>query len=100
MFDLQTACRLYRKLFTMDGQQGEMQLNMLGRIVIFGGLLLLPVAFALDVQPILKRERTDGKRRLYAINLMVGATILLLIIFTWGGLFIEEIYCFRGLRCD
>jgi hypothetical protein len=48
----------------------------------------------------LKSEGTEGKRRLYALNLIVGAAILLLIIFTWGSLILEEIYCLRGLRCD
>ena len=73
---------------------------MLGRIVIYGGLLLLPIAFVLNLRPMLKREGPEGKRRLYTINLIVGAAILLLIIFTWGGLILEEIYCLRGIRCD
>lgn len=98
MFNIEPLARLLNNLFTIDGQQGE--INMLGRIVIFGGLLLLPVAFALNLQPMLKREGTDGKRRLYSINLIVGAAIILLIVFTWGGLLVEEIYCLRGIRCD
>ena len=57
-------------------------------------------AFALNLQSLVKREGPEGKRRLYAINLIVGAAILLLIIFTWGGLILEEIYCLRGIRCD
>ena len=73
---------------------------MLGRIVVFGGLLVLPVAFALDLQPMLKKEGAAQKRRLHALNLSVGALILLLIIFMWGGLIVEEIYCLRGIRCD
>jgi hypothetical protein len=24
----------------------------------------------------------------------------LLIVFTWGGLMLEEIYCLQGIRCD
>jgi hypothetical protein len=77
-----------------------MEINILGRIVIYGGLLLLPVAFALNLQPMLKREGPGGKRKLYAINLIVGAAILLLIVFTWGALLVEQVYCLRVIRCD
>jgi hypothetical protein len=96
MFDIELLTRLLNSLFTIEGRQGE--INMLGRIVIFGGLLVLPVAFALNLRPMLKKE--EGKRRLFALNLIVGAAILLLILFTWGGLILEEIYCLRGIRCD
>ena len=82
-------------ILTVDGI-----LTILGRIVLLGGMLLLPVAFVLNLQPILKREGAAGKRKVYAINLIVGTIILLLIIFTWGGLILEEIYCLRGIRCD
>jgi hypothetical protein len=98
MFDVEPLVKPLNALFTIEGQQGD--INMLGRIVIYGGLLLLPVGFVLNLRPMLKREGPEGKRRLYAINLMVGAAILLLIVFTWGGLILEEIYCLRGIRCD
>jgi hypothetical protein len=74
--------------------------NILGRLVLFGGMLLLPVAFMLNLQPMWKREGPEGKRRLYTINLIVGAVILLLIAVTWGALLVEQIYCLRGIRCD
>ena len=86
MFNIEPVARVLNNLFTIDGQQGEMQINMLGRIVIYGGLLLLPVAFALNLRPLLKRERPQGKRRLYTINLIVGAIILLFMPFTCGAL--------------
>jgi len=98
MFGIEPLARLLNDLFTIEGQQGN--INILGRIVIFGGLLLLPVAFVLNLRPMLKREGVEGRRRFYAINLIVGAVILLLILFTWGGLIAEEIYCLRGIRCD
>lgn len=98
MFDIEPLVKPLNDLLTIEGQQG--QINMLGRIVIYGGLLLLPLAFALNLQSLLKREGPEGKRSLYTINLIIGAAILLLIIFTWGGLILEEIYCLRGIRCD
>lgn len=100
MFNIEPLARLLNDLFTIEGQPGQMEINTLGRIVIYGGLLLLPVAFALNLQPLLRKEGTERKRRLYALNLIVGITILLLLTFTWGGLFMEEIYCLRGIRCD
>jgi hypothetical protein len=63
MFNIEPVARVLNNLFTIDGQQGEMQINMLGRIVIYGGLLLLPVSFALNLQPMLIREGPEGKRR-------------------------------------
>ena len=98
MFDIEPLVKPLNNLFTIEGQQGD--INMLGRIVIYGGLLLLPVAFVLNLRPLLRKEGPEGKRRLYALNLIVGAAILLLITFTWGGLILEEIYCIRGIRCD
>jgi hypothetical protein len=98
MFEIEPLVKPLNHLFTIEGQPGD--INMLGRIVIFGGLLLLPVAFMLNLRPMLKREGPEGKPRLYELNLIVGAAILLLIIFTWGGLILEEIYCHRGIRCD
>ena len=98
MFDIEPLVKPLNDLFTIDDQQGN--INMLGHIVIFGGLLLLPVAFALNLQLMLKRQETGGIRKLHALNLIVGVAILLLIVFTWGGLIMEEIYCLRGIRCD
>jgi hypothetical protein len=95
MFEIEPLARLLNNLFTIEGQ-----INMLGRIVIYGGLLLLPVAFALNLQSMLKTEGSEAKRRFYTLNLVVGAAILLLILFTWGDLILEEIYCLRGIRCD
>jgi len=54
MFDIEPLAKPLNDLFTIEGQQG--QINMLGRIVIYGGLLLLPIAFALNLQPMFKRE--------------------------------------------
>ena len=98
MFDIGPLVKTLNNLFTIEGQQGD--INTLGRVVIYGGLLLLPVAFVLNLRPMLKREGPDQKRRLYALNLTVCAVLLLLITFTWGGLVLEEIYCLRGIRCD
>lgn len=94
--DIEPLIAPVESVLTVDGSQP----NALGYTIICGGLLLLPLAFALNLRPLLKREEPEGKRRLYAINLIVGALISLLILFTWGGLILEEIYCLRGIHCD
>lgn len=97
MLNIEPLARVLNNLFTVDGQQAGMEINTLGRIVIYGGLLLLPIAFTLNLRPLLRREE---KRRFPVLNLIVGAIIFLLILFTWGGLILEEIYCLQGIRCD
>ena len=98
MFDIHPLVKLLNGLFTIPDQPGE--INMLGRIDMFGGLLLLPVALALNLSPLLNKAGSGETRILYRVNLLVGALILLLILFTWGGLLIEKIYCLQGIRCD
>ena len=96
MADVQPLVEPLKNLLTIDGQQ----INTLGRSVFLGGLLLLPAAFLLNLQPMLVREGPGQKRTFHTINLIVGAAILLLITFTWGALIVEEIYCLQGIRCD
>ena len=97
-FDIDPLIKPLNSLFTIEGRAGD--INLIGRIVIYGGLLFLPLAFALNLQPMLRREGPEGKRTFYTLNFMVGTAILLLILFTWGGLMLEEIYCLQGIRCD
>ena len=94
--DIEPLVRSIESVLTIDGSQP----HALGLIIICGGMLLLPVAFLLNLYPMLQIEKPEGKRRLYAINITVGVIILLLILSTWGGLIVEEIYCLRGIRCD
>ena len=96
ILDIEPLTKVLNNLFTIDGQQ----INMLGRIVIYGGLLLLPIAFVLNLRPMWRKQEPEGKRRLYIVNLIVGIGILLLITFIWGGLILEQIYCLQGIRCD
>jgi hypothetical protein len=96
MFDIEPLTGPANRLLTIDGQQ----ISNLGRIVLFGGLLLLPFAFFINLMPMLKRKDPDQNRRLYTFNLIVGIGLLLLIAFTWGDLLLEEIQCLQGIYCD
>ena len=94
--DIEPLVRPTEALLTVDGSHP----HALGLAIICGGMLLLPIAFLLNLRPMLNMEGPEGKRRLYAISMIVGVIILLLILSTWGGLILEEIYCLRGISCD
>jgi hypothetical protein len=86
-----------RDLLTLDGDRP----NALGWTVIVGGLLLLPVAFVVTLLPMMRTE-PNRRRRLYAVNLLVCAVILIPIAATLYGIG-EEIYSceIRGIpNCD
>jgi hypothetical protein len=51
MFDIQPLIKPLNTLLTTNGSD----INILGRMVLPGGLLLLPLAFVLNLQPILKK---------------------------------------------
>jgi len=90
--------RPLNQLLTINGNGGD--INMLGRIVLYGSLLLLPTAFILNLIPMLRKDTINGTRTLQKVNIFVGVFILLIIISTWGGLILESIYCTQGIRCD
>jgi hypothetical protein len=94
--DIESLVAPIESVLTVDGSQP----NALGYIILCGGMLLLPVAFALNLSPLLKRGGSDGRRRLHGLNLVVGVILSLLILSTWGELILEEIYCLQGIRCD
>jgi hypothetical protein len=92
---IEPLVKAVESVLTVDGT-----LNALGHVMLFGGMLLLLAAFLLNLQPMLTRDGPEGKRKLYTINLIVGAFVLLPITVTWGALLVEQIYCLRGIRCD
>jgi hypothetical protein len=95
-FDIKPLTTLVTSWLTFNGSD----VNGLGRLVLIGGLLLLPVAFVINLLPLLKKEAPEIKRNLHAANVIVGVLILMIIVISWGGLLVEEIYCLQGIRCD
>jgi hypothetical protein len=94
--DIEAIVAPIESVITIDGSRP----NALGFTIICGGLLLLPVAFLLNLRPMLKRDSSTGKRILHPANIVVGLLLLALLTFTWGGLILEEIYCLQGIQCD
>ena len=84
-------------LLTIDGQQ----LNGIGRFVVFGGILLLPIAFVLNLMSLLPTRNTDGtlafRPHLSGAALGIG----LLLTLGWIGIWMvgEAVNCSRGI-CD
>jgi len=95
-FDIKPLTTLVTSWLTFNGSD----VNGLGRLVLIGGLLLLPVAFVINLLSLLKKEAPEIKRKLHAANVIVGVLILMIIVISWGGLLVEEIYCLQGIRCD
>jgi hypothetical protein len=94
--DIEPLTSLVTSWFTVNGSD----VNGMGRLVLIGGLFLLPAAFVINLRPMLKKEGPQAKRTLHTLNIIVGLTILLIILISWGSLFVEGIYCLQGIRCD
>src|SRR5262245_51528592 len=87
-FDIQVLIEPIKQALSTDGQQ----INMLGRIVLGSGMLLLPVAFVLDLIPVFRTARSERKIA-HPLNLLLAAFIFLLIWMTWGGLLTDVVRC-------
>ncbi len=95
-FDIELLQAPVKYALSVDGQQ----VNMFGRVVLLGGMLALPVAFVLDLVPMIKSFRTGGKLAAHPANLIVGVLIFALMTVTWGGLVLETVRCGMGISCD
>ena len=86
-----------RAVFTIDGQQ----LNMIGRIMVFGGTILLPVALLLNLVPMF--TMAGGTKRISfsprPVNLIAGLAVLLPILIMARWMILEAISCSNGI-CD
>lgn len=95
-FDLEPLAGMMKSMTTIDGQK----LSMLGRIIMLGAFGLLPVALVLNLMPVL-RARSEGNVRAHPINLLLGASILLAILWIAGAIIVDQMPCWRGVpNCD
>ena len=75
--------------------------NVSGLIVLFGLLWLLPVAFMVILEPIVRTLRAGNSIMATPINLLFRVAILVLIAMMWGGLLYDQFPCFLGVpNCD
>lgn len=96
-FDIEVLAGPVRAALTFDGQQ----LSMLGRFVVFGGVLLLPFAVLLNMVPMFTPAREGGKITFSPrpVNLVTGIAVLLPILIIARWMVFEAISCSRGI-CD
>lgn len=86
-----------RTVLTFDGQQ----LSMFGRLVVFGGVLLLPFALLLNLVPMFT---TGGVNRRFTfsprpINLITGIAVLIPVLLIARWMVFEATNCSKGI-CD
>lgn len=93
VFEIEPLLGVLKSLMTTDGQQ----LNNLGRMTVFGGVFLLPVAFLINLTSMfMKKEKSFRPRTL---NLVLGLSVLSVIVMLTGWMVREAISCSRGI-CD
>jgi len=95
--DINVLADPVRAALTFDGQQ----LNMFGRIVVFGGVLLLPFALLLNLFPMFSIAGEERKISFSPrpVNLVTGITVLLPVLVIARWMVFEAISCSKGI-CD
>ena len=86
-------------IFTVDGNRPHAPdaIDITGVIA----MLLLPVAFIVNLVPIVRNVRAGNRLVAIPINLLLAVALLVLIVVTWGALLVDQIPCFMGVpNCD
>lgn len=98
VFEIEPFNGLLKSLFTeADGHRT----NALGLAVEGGAMLLLPVAFIVNLVPIVRNVRAGNSILANPINLLLGVALLVFIAMTWGWALNDQIPCFMGVpNCD
>ncbi|MBC8031204.1 MAG: hypothetical protein H7Z16_13900 [Pyrinomonadaceae bacterium] len=98
VFEIEPFNTLLKRLLT--GSDGY-QINALGRGVEGVAMLLLPVAFIVNLVPIVRNLRAGNSITATPINLSLAAALLLFVAVTWGWALVDQIPCFMGVpNCD
>lgn len=64
-------------------------------------MLLLPVAFIVNLVPIVRNIRSGKSLVATPVNLVLAVALLVLIAATWGALLVDQVPCFMGVpNCD
>lgn len=95
-YDIELFAIPLTRLLTVDGQQ----INGLGRLLLLSSLLLLPVAFGVNLWSMVRSWHNAAIRTGYAANLLLGIALFWLLVVTWGGLILEQVRCISSKLCD
>jgi hypothetical protein len=93
VLDIEPFLSWFKAAATIDGQQ----INSLGRVIIFGGVLLLPLAVLANLSAMFTRRTIRFRPR--AINLVLGCAMLSATLFIGGWMVVEAYNCSKGI-CD
>jgi hypothetical protein len=70
-------------------------------IPLFGILWLLPMAFTLILMSIVRKVQTGNKTTPNTISLLLGIALLILMVWLWVGIILDQMPCFLGVPlCD
>ena len=95
--DIDALERPILSVLSSDGTQP----NAFGWAFMAVSVLLLPVAFVVNLLPMIRRSGPERRRTVTALNLIVAAILLFYLSRTWGEFLIEEINCRMGVpSCD
>lgn len=97
MLEVKMLAEPIRGVLTFDGQQ----LSMFGRLFVFGGVLLLPVALLLNLVPMFSLAGAERKISFSprAVNLFTAIAVLLPILIIARWMVFEAYFCSKGI-CD
>ena len=97
LFGVEPLLGMFKTVATIDGQQ----VSPLGRFMILGALLLLPVAFLVNLSSMLARPTKKRKISFHPrlVNLALGGVVLSTIVFIASWMVVESVDCSRGI-CD
>ena|SRR5688572_24988611 len=99
ILEVEPLYRLFVSMFVVDGSRPFIpdSIDITGIIA----MLLLPVAFIVNLVPIARNRRAGNSLMAVRINLVLAFAILVLIAVTWGALFVDQLPCFMGVpNCD
>lgn len=99
ILEVEPLHRTFVSLFTVGGIRPAApdSIDITGVIA----MSLLPVAFIVNLVPIARNLRARNSLTTVRVNLVFAAAILILIVVTWGALFVDQLPCFFGVpNCD
>ena len=73
----------------------------LGSIIVFGAVLLLPVALIASAAPIVCGVRAGKSILAHPINLIIAVALLIFMLMIVGGIIVDQYPCWIGVpNCD
>lgn len=97
ILEIEPLLRVLKSVLSVDRQQ----INIAGRIVVFGSVFLLPVALLVNLSSMIRKPATAGRARLqlHVLNSVLSAAILTSVLVIGFWMISEAMNCANGI-CD